>query len=63
MREVLAGKKVMKQSLLDVPAPILPALEAALPFHRHAPTFLPAIIISGIALATSIVALVYALAQ
>jgi SpoVK/Ycf46/Vps4 family AAA+-type ATPase len=63
MREVLAAKKVMKQSLLDVPAPILPALEAALPFHRHAPTFLPAIIISGIALATSIVALVYALAQ
>ena len=40
MREVLAGKKVMKQSLLDVPAPIVPALEAALPFYRHAPTFL-----------------------
>ena len=34
MREVLAGKKVMKQSLLDVPAPIVPALEAALPFYR-----------------------------
>jgi len=68
MREVLAAKKVMKQSLLDVPPSIVPALEAALPFHQHAPTFLsatslPATIISAIALATSIVALVYALAR
>jgi hypothetical protein len=51
-----------------VPPSIVPALEAALPFHQHAPTFLsatslPATIISAIALATSIVALVYALAR
>jgi ATP-dependent Zn protease len=63
MREVLAGKKVMKQSLLDVPAPILPALEAALPFHQHASTSLLVTVISVIALATSIAALTIAIVR
>ena len=36
IREVLAGKRVMKQSLLEAPPPLIPGLEAALPrTSRH----------------------------
>ena len=49
MREVQAAKKLMKQSLLDVPPAIVPALEAALPLHRHTTTSLLVTVISVIA--------------
>ena len=61
MREVLAAKTVMKQSLLETPAPLLPGLEAALPTIGRASPFLPLTLISVIALITSIVALAFAL--
>ena len=61
MREVLAAKTVMKQSLLEAPAPLLPGLEAALPTLGHASPSLPLTVISVIALITSIVALTFAL--
>jgi SpoVK/Ycf46/Vps4 family AAA+-type ATPase len=63
MREVLAAKKVMKQSLLDAPAPLLPGLEAALPAIGHASPSLLLTVISVIALVTSVAALTLALVR
>ena len=63
VREVIAAKKVMKQSLLDAPPSLLPGLEAALPVVGNASTSLLLTVISVIALVTSVVALTFALVR
>jgi len=63
MREVLAAKKVMKQSLLDVPQALIPSLEAALPTAGNASTTLMLTAISILALATSLLAIGLTLAR
>ena len=63
VREVLAAKKVMKQSLLEVPQALIPGLEAALPTFGNASTSLLLTVISVIALITSVVALTFALVR
>jgi hypothetical protein len=60
MREMLAAKRVMKQSLLDVP-PLLPTLDATLPVGGRVSTSLLVTVTSVIALVTSVVALTFAL--
>jgi AAA+ superfamily predicted ATPase len=62
MREVLAAKKVMKQSLLDLP-PLVPGLEAAVPAAANAQTSLLLTVISVMALVTSVVAVTLALVR
>jgi SpoVK/Ycf46/Vps4 family AAA+-type ATPase len=62
IREVLAGKKVMKQSLLE-PPPAIPGLEAALPIARQAASGLLVTALSVIALVTAAVALTIALVR
>ena len=61
MREVLAAKKVMKQSLLEVPPSLISGLEAALPAVGHASPPLLLTVISVIALITSVVAVTLAI--
>jgi SpoVK/Ycf46/Vps4 family AAA+-type ATPase len=61
IREVLAAKKVMKQSLLEVPPSLIPGLEAALPAIGRASPPLLLTVISVIALITSIVAVTLAI--
>src|SRR5215204_1395091 len=63
IREVLAAKKVMKQSLLEVPQAMIPGLEAALPTSGNASTYLLLTVISVIALITSVLALTFALVR
>jgi len=63
VREVLAAKKVMKQSLLEAPPPLIPGLEAALPALRGTSNSLLLTAISVIALVTSVVALTLALVR
>ena len=63
IREVLAAKKVMKQSLLEAPPPLIPGLEAALPALRGTSNSLLLTAISVIALVTSVVALGFALVR
>jgi hypothetical protein len=63
VREVLAAKKVMKQSLLEAPPPLIPGLEAALPALRGTSNSLLLTAISVIALVTSVVALAFALVR
>lgn len=63
IREVLAGKKVMKQSLFEGPPPLIPGLEAALPALRGTSNSLLLTAISVIALVTSVVALAFALVR
>src|SRR4026208_1736339 len=55
IREVLAGKKVMKQSLFEAPPSLIPGLEAALPALRGTSNSLLLTAISVIALVTSVV--------
>jgi SpoVK/Ycf46/Vps4 family AAA+-type ATPase len=62
MREVLAAKNVMKQSLLDVP-PLIPALAAAVPPAGNASTSILLTVVSLVALITSVVALTFALVR
>ena len=61
--EVLAAKKVMKQSLLDAPPSLIPALEAALPAAARASTPLLAVVMSAVALAASMLAVGLAFAR
>ena len=63
IREVLAGKKVMKQSLFEAPPSLIPGLEAALPALRGTSNSLLLTAISVIALVTSVVALAFALVR
>jgi SpoVK/Ycf46/Vps4 family AAA+-type ATPase len=63
IREVLAAKKVMKQSLLEAPPPLIPGLEAALPALGRTSNSLLLTAISVIALVTSVVALTFALVR
>jgi len=63
IREVLAAKKVMKQSLLEAPPPLIPGLEAALPAFGGTSNSLLLTAISVIALVTSVVALGFALVR
>jgi ATP-dependent 26S proteasome regulatory subunit len=61
IREVIAAKKIMKQSLLEMPPPLLQGLEAALPVARQGSTSLLVTALSVLALVTSAVALTLAL--
>jgi SpoVK/Ycf46/Vps4 family AAA+-type ATPase len=63
VREVLTAKKVMKQSLLEVPPALIPGLEAALPRAGNASTSLMLTVISILALATSLLAIGLTLAR
>ena len=63
VREVLAAKKVMKQSLLEAPPPLIPGLEAALPALRGTSNSLLLTAISVIALVTYVVALTFELVR